>query len=407
MLRFIRFLKKYDVNRHNRVMQFSIYFFLWAIAFSLFDYFAPLYLENLGLSYFKIGIILSGSSFISFFIDPFLGQLQKKFPAKTLLLSSIFLFVLNIILFIKSGNLFFILFLATNIYGVAFDLFSITSYTKVFENSIEKDRSTNISFFESFYSLGLLIGALIVGFVASSNLNNIPYLCFLVLIFLFFVILFAKKEKMDVTDNFSIIESYKKTLNQFKFMGRGGLILVFALIFIHLFDGFFFIFEPIFAQKFQGYFLDEFIIGGILLAVYTLPIILFEPKFGKLEDKYGRKKFLFLGFSLGAVSLFLLRFFDGVFMSGLFIFLSSLGFFAMALPAVEGMYESITEKKFGKNYRGYSVSIMELTLSVGFLLGPFLGGIMLSMPDGFNFAFKIFSYVTLGIMLLISFFVDV
>lgn len=406
MIRFVKFFRSYNNDSHSRVLQFSIFFFLWAIAFSLFEYFAPLYLESLNLNFFEIGIILAGSSFISFFIDPLLGQIQKKFSSKTLLLSSIILFIINIILFIKSNSIFFILFLATNIYGIAFDLFSITSYKKIFDESNELDRSTNISFFESFYSLGLLLGALIVGFVISSNINNVPYLCFLILIFLFIIISIVKKDKHLTKEKISFFESYKILFNEIKTIGKKGIILIFALIFIHLFDGFFFIFEPIFAQKFQGYFLNEWIIGGILLAIYTLPMILFEPKFGKLEDKLGRKKFMFIGFTLSSISIFFLRFSNNVYINGILIFLTSTGFFAIALPAIEGMFESITVNKFGKKNSAYSVSIMELTLSVGFLLGPFLGGILLSFPNGFDLAFQIFAYTTALVMLILLFLID-
>ncbi|MBI2650840.1 hypothetical protein HYX04_06050, partial [Candidatus Woesearchaeota archaeon] len=55
---------------------------------------------------------------------------------------------------------------------------------------------------------------------------------------------------------------------------------------------------------------------------------------------------------------------------------------------------------FGKKSAGYSVSIMEITLSTGFLLGPLLGGIFLSFPDGFDFAFRIFSFATIFMIVL-------
>lgn len=405
MLRFIRFIKGYKRNRHQRIVQFSIFFFLWAIAFAMFEYFAPLYLDSLGLNFLTIGIILSGSSFISFFIDPILGNIQRRFSSKTLLLTSIILFFINIFLFIYSQHIIFLLFLATNIYGVAFDLVSITCYKNVFDNSIEQDRSTNISFLESLYSLGLLIGSLIAGFVVSANLKNSPYLSLCILFVLLIIILLNKEQKktIKITEQISIIKSYKDIFYELKHIGREGIFLISLLIFIHLFDGFFFVFEPIFAQKFDGYFFNELIIGGILLAIYSSPMIFFEPFFGKLEDRFGRKKFICIGLGISAISIYLLQTFEHVISSGIAIFFVSLGLYAITLPAVEGIYESLTEKKFGKSCTGYSASIMEITLSIGFLLGPLLGGILLGMKDGFNFAFRIFS--GLALIILISSFV--
>ena len=404
MIVFSRFIRNYKRDRHYKVMQISVFFLVWAIAFALFEFFVPLYLESLHLSFFTIGIILSGSSFISFFIDPFLGQIQKKFPPKTLLLVCFFLLCANIILFLNSGSIVFLLFLATNIYGIAFDLFSITSYKNVFDNSTETDRSTHISFLESLYSFGLLIGAIIAGFVVSLNLKNIPYLCLGLLLILAIVIFAQKKERKMPLEKISFTKSYTDIIFELKSIGKQGLFLIFLLTFVHLFDGFFFVFEPIFAKKFTGYFFDEFIIGGILLAIYTLPMILFERSFGKWEDTFGRKKFIFIGLAISTISIFLLQIFDQLLISGVLIFITSLGLFTIALPAVEGMYESLTEKNLGKEYRGYSVSIMEITLSIGFLLGPLFGGIFLSMPGGFDFAFKVFSALNLFVFILALFF---
>lgn len=394
MIRLIRFIRGYRADKHQRVLQFSVFFFLWAIAFSVFEYFAPLYLESLELDFFTIGLILSGCSFISFFIDPILGSLQRRFPAKVLLIASIIMFFVSIFVFIKSQSIVALLFLATNIYGIAFDLFSITSYKKVFDNSVEKDMSTNISFLESLYSLGLLIGALVAGWVVSSSLKNAPYLVLAVLAALFIVIISTRINGETTLQKMPIAESYRQIFAEFRGMGGGGIFLVFMLIFIHLFDGFFFVFEPIFAQKFHGYFLNELIIGGILLAIYTLPSIILEPAFGRLEDRLGRKRFVIMGLAISAASIYILQSFDHLIISAIAIFFASLGLFAVALPAVEGMYESLTERKFGKKSAGYSVSIMEITLSTGFLLGPLLGGIFLSMPEGFDFAFRIFSFAT-------------
>ena len=406
MIRLIRFIRKYKRNRHQRILQFSIFFFLWAIAFSMFEYFAPLYLDSLHLDFFTIGVILSGCSFISFFIDPILGSLQRRFPSKMLLLAAIVLFFISIFIFIKSQSVIALLFLATNIYGIAFDLFSITSYKKVFDNSIEDDRSTNISFLEALYSLGLLIGALVAGWTVSVSLKNSPYLVLAVLSVLFILIISAKVDGKKSLNRLPIIRSYRDIFAELGGIGKSGIFLVFTLIFIHLFDGFFFVFEPIFAQKFGGYFLNEFIIGGILLAIYTLPSIILEPAFGRLEDRLGRKRFVIIGLAISAASIYLLQSFDHLIISAIAIFFASLGLFAIALPAVEGMYESLTERKFGRNSTGYSVSIMELTLSTGFLLGPLLGGIFLSSPDGFDFAFKVFSFATIFMILMAMIFLD-
>gem|GEM_PF-5485214 len=396
----MRFIRNYERERHHRVLQFSVFFLIWAVAFAIFEYFLPLYLESLNLSFIIMGIVLSGSSFISFFIDPFLGYIQRKFPPKTLLIASILMFFANIFLLLHSGNVVFVLFLATNLYGIAFDLFSITSYKSVFQNSVEADRCTNLSFLESLYSVGLLVGAVIAGFAVANGLRSAAYISIGFLGLLLVMILFTKHERVK-KKKISMLQGYHDIFHELKTIGRKGIFLIVFMIFIHLFDGFFFVFEPIFAQKFSGYFFNEAVIGGLLLAVYTLPIILFALFFGKFEDRFGRKQFVVAGFLVSSIALLLLQASNSLVLSAVSIFLVSMGFYAIALPAVEGIYESVTQRKFGQSYAGYSVSIMEITLSIGFFFGPLFGGIFLSFSGGFNTAFRIFSALSF-VMLVLS-----
>lgn len=398
-----KFLKNYSKDRHNKVLTLSIFFLIWAIIFAIFEYFAPLYLESLGLNYITIGIILCGSSFISLLIDPFLGYLQGRFPAKTLLIISIILFFINISLFLYSGSIVFLLFLATNIYGIAFDLFSITTYKAVFDNSLKKEKCSNISFLESFYNVGLLLGSLIAGFVIVSNLNNAAYLCMGLLLLLLVIVIFIKKEKTKA-EKFSFFSGYREMFKQIKQIGFMGLFLIFILIFVNLWDGFFFVFEPIFAKKFSGLFINETIIGGIILAIYTLPIILFAKTFGKLEDKFGEKKFIIGGLLLSAMSICVLQITNNLWLTMISVFLMSLGTFAIVKPATEGLYTHISEKKFGKIKNGYAAGIIEMTLSIGFLFGPLIGGFFLEVSGGFNQAFRIFA-IAAFVLVLISIFI--
>jgi MFS family permease len=310
------------------------------------------------------------------------------------LIVSIILFAINILLFLFSKNSIFLLFLATNIYGVAFDLFSITTYKGAFDNSLKKDKARNISFLESFYNLGLLLGSLIAGFIVAYNLNNAAYLCLGILLFLLVIVLMIGKEKIT-HKKLSLTTGYKETFFELKNLGFIGVFLIFILIFINTWDGFFFVFEPIFAKKFSGYFINELIIGGILLAIYTLPSILLERTFGKLEDKYGKKWFIVYGLLLSSFFIFVIQMTDNVIITAISIFLLSLGFFAIAKPASECLYETIAENKFGKKHIGNYAGVIEMTLSIGFLLGPLLGGFFLSRFGDFNLAFRIFAIFTM------------
>jgi MFS family permease len=405
MFRVLSFARHFKRDRHYNTLQFALLYFVWSISFALFEYFAPLYLDSLNLQVIIIGLILSGSSFISFFVDPFLGYLQERFSPRFLLTGSAFLFTLNMLLFLYSGNYVFLLFLATNIYGIAFDLFSITTYKGVFDNSIEEDRSTNLSFLESLHALGLLIGAILAGFAMAANFMYAAYISLAILAVLVIFILLTKNVPVVTSDPFSLLKSYRDVWRELRTLGPRGLFLVSLLIVIFLFDGFFFVFEPLFAQKFTGHVVNEYVIGGFLLALYNLPIILLSSYFGRLEDRIGRKRFVLIGLGVACLSVFMLQAVDSLVLTGGSIFFASLGLFSIARPSIEGLYEALTQQKLGVGYNGYSASIMEITLSIGFLFGPLVGGLFISTPEGFNFAFRIFSLLILIFFVLSFFFI--
>ena len=211
------------------------------------------------------------------------------------------------------------------------------------------------------------------------------------------------KEKNDKNFISTFIDSYKKTSYIIKNIGKKGIITLLLVSFITLWDAFFFSFEPLFAQKFSGYFLSETIIGGLLLATYILPIITLEVPFGKFEDKVGREKFILIGFLLAGISIYGLSIFSNIYLIFVSVILASTGMFSIAIPAIEGIYESEMTRKFGIIENNNSVGILELFSNIGYFLGPLIGGYLLSIYGDFGQAFKIFSLLTIIISVIIYF----
>lgn len=149
-----------------------------------------------------------------------------------------------------------------------------------------------------------------------------------------------------------------------------------SYLYNYFFDGMFFGFEPLFAQTLKNPYLDERIVGGLLLATYVAPIIFFEYLFGRFSDRFGKKSFIILGMVVASLSLFLLSSTESIFLVFVSIFFVSFGVFSISWSAITGLYEDEMKLTVGKRRDGESVGVMELFMNSGYVLGPLVGGFL-------------------------------
>jgi MFS transporter, DHA1 family, multidrug resistance protein len=127
---------------------------------------------------------------------------------------------------------------------------------------------------------------------------------------------------------------------------------------------------------------------GLLTAIFALLGLIFAPIIGKMADKYGRKKVLMagtLGFVISYVlfalstdlnTLFLARALEGIMAAGIF-------------PACISLLSDYTTEQ----QRGKAMALVGMTFSLGFILGPALGGLADSDAIGIKGAF----FITAGL----------
>lgn len=111
---------------------------------------------------------------------------------------------------------------------------------------------------------------------------------------------------------------------------------------------------------------------GWLLAIYSLASFLSAPYFGRLSDKFGRRKILLYGLFAFAFSFFIF----GIFIDNLFILYISriLGGAASGAlyTATTSMVADITTRETRTKYMG----LVGMSIGMGFIFGPGIGGLL-------------------------------
>jgi DHA1 family tetracycline resistance protein-like MFS transporter len=114
---------------------------------------------------------------------------------------------------------------------------------------------------------------------------------------------------------------------------------------------------------------------GLVAGIFSLMQFLFSPLWGRLSDIYGRKPIIIFSLSGNVLSYFALGLvFSGVFKSILVLFLARAmaGFFSANIGAAMAYISDVTDTKD----RSKGMGIIGAAFGLGFVFGPFIGGIL-------------------------------
>lgn len=190
----------------NRI-SIGVLFFICGLNFASWATRIPDFKDSLNLSDAKLGSLLMGLPIGSMVSLPIAGYLLTKYKSKAICVIAIILYILIMPLLgliSSSYQLFFGLFA----FGMAGDLLNIAMNTQVvsIEEKLEK---TIMSSFHAIFSIGLMLGAIIGGFLTKISLNPFHHFVIISLINVVSIILFQKnllndnpqKTKKNINDN--------------------------------------------------------------------------------------------------------------------------------------------------------------------------------------------------------------
>ena len=121
---------------------------------------------------------------------------------------------------------------------------------------------------------------------------------------------------------------------------------------------------------------------GILIAGFALAQFIFSPIAGDLSDKHGRKPFIIVGLIIFGLANFLLAVANSVLVLFIARFLCGFGA-AFVMPPIMAFVADITTPE----ERGKGMGMLGAAISLGFTIGPGIGGVLSEVNIVFPFYF--------------------
>jgi len=142
----------------------------------------------------------------------------------------------------------------------------------------------------------------------------------------------------------------------------------------------------------------QYVLLGLLFALYTIGQFFANPIFGQLSDKFGRRLILILAIIGTALSNFVFAF--GVIISSLGLLIGARLFDGVTGGSI-AIAEAVAADLSEPESRAKNFGLIGASLGMGFMLGPLLGGV-LSDPSIFPFFGVPFTFAVSGLLSLLN-----
>lgn len=163
---FFQFVKNGINTNFGKFTSFVSLFYLSVMVASPF--FAVYMLEDLELSYKLFILVMMSTTFFSLVFLSALGKISDKLGNKFLLKMSVILISLHPILWIFSGNIYYLIFVPQLISGLGWAAFGLSSGNFMYENVKPIHRGLCITYHNILVGIGIFIGAIIGGLITQN-----------------------------------------------------------------------------------------------------------------------------------------------------------------------------------------------------------------------------------------------
>ena len=289
----IKFLRRQPRNWKITVTRSSLRTFVYKIIFP----YQSIYAMGLGATATQLGIINTIGMGIAGLFGPFIGWIIDRIGVKRVYLIGIGLLVVSYLIYGVAQS--WIILIAAMIAFWLGDTTSGHACSTVCANSLSsRDRATGMSFCETLAAgllgiVGPIVGASIVARSGGVNVKGIKPLFFisaLITLGTFFLILTQLSNqnwKNSSEKKSSFFKDIAQVFKQGKNLKRWIIIASVGMLPM----GMVFPFIQVFAHEIKG--ADQYILGAIVAGSALTPLVLGIPM-GRLADKIGRKKVIYL-----------------------------------------------------------------------------------------------------------------
>jgi len=353
----------------------SAVIFLYCVGAGALWFILPPIAENLVGNLALVGLLLAIPAVAGMLLDMPLGDLCDKIEKKSLLYIALAVMIAAGILLPQVTSLLRLIILLAAAGAVSSTLYIVTT-TYVLVASPKRYSSSFLGTYTSFVHFGYSVGALLAGVaVADAVLDNTPRIGFVILASCVLAAcatatLTSHRRKCMTGGISSVLRDdqvFMKEIGEFRKLGFAGAAIVGLTVLFTLYDGIVWTLEPLLYQHLG----IGSVYGGVILAAFVVPLIVFEAPAGYLADRFGKRRLLFAGLLMGGVfSVFFSR---GQSAAALiaFAFAATTGL-ALAWPALEGILAEHTQKRQAGEFAGVWITAKD----AGYVAGPILGGVL-------------------------------
>ncbi|MBI2041356.1 MAG: MFS transporter [DPANN group archaeon] len=365
-----------EISSFGRIFEVSFAAFLVVLAFGIFDFTIPYFINDISTNMAVIGFTVSLIYIASFIFEVPLGLAVDKFGRRNVLFVSLASLVLIGLVYFFVQNILHLMALEF-LFGIAAVAFWIPAAVLVRDYSPRKKFGEAQGVYLTFSQLGWIAGPIIAGIVATILAPKYNFLIFSG--FIFFAFLYGlivlngrkikikpkqAKEERRVARLFALKTSFKEYI----FIHRHALPLYFLSIFLNIWIGVEWVFVQIAGSNVFN--MSEEAVGIILGAMMAVEGLLYFSS-GYIMDKVGPKYIILSGFLL----LFSSAYFAFLSVSApmfIFFLLLSAGSVAWIYPGTEAIATEIIPAK----KRGEMTGVFDSSKDLGLIFGPLVGGVV-------------------------------
>ncbi len=375
-----------------RKLEHIIPILLFSIIWGAVEFLLPVRFSDAGISIEKISILFFISSFVSIVMDIPSGKLSDRIGRERLIVYSMSLSAIALasLYFFDS----FAIFLAASILiGVAYGLNWSPILAFVGDHSDGSNHGRAFGDFFTLTALGEALAPILIAILIIYSSSSFP---FLILALISMICLFTfkhliKDRRVKVFGG-KILDGSLSHLNSLKLIKKALIPSIFLMA-----TGFFvavFWQSVWFTQPLIGFYEKTLLDSALIVAVFSLPMVLCSRFMGRMIDKAGEKKVFFFSAFGTIISFFLFYLSQTLIFKLVFIFTASLGVLGIWL-----VMDVITVKLFPKNERGEFFGIIETVRDTAYAITPLFIGFTYKIL-GLNGIFAVNSIIAILLVFL-------